>query len=91
MNPTVARIFAVVIEGYALIGVAFAIVFLPRAVLRLDPRLAESALSVRVVLLPGIAALWPLFLWRWIAHRPAPLERNAHRDAAARAGTKGRT
>jgi hypothetical protein len=69
-------------EGYALAGIVFAMVFLPRGIVRIDERLHESPKAVRLLLLPGVAAFWPLFAWRWIAGRPAPIERNPHRIAA---------
>jgi hypothetical protein len=69
-------------EGYALAGVLFAMAFLPRGIVRVDERLRESPKTVRLLLFPGVAAFWPLFAWRWIAGRSAPIERNPHRLAA---------
>jgi len=71
-------------EIYALAGLLFAIAFLPRGVLRLDERLHDSPYAVRLLILPGVAALWPLFAWRWLRRAPEPIERNAHRIAASR-------
>lgn len=84
VSMTVARLIATFLEAYAAVGVLFAAAFLPRSVLRLDPRLARSPVSVRLLILPGVAALWPLFLRRWLASTPEPVERNAHRRAAER-------
>jgi hypothetical protein len=83
MPILVARILVTIAESYALAGVLFALVFLPRGIVRVDERLHESPLMVRVLLFPGIAALWPLFAWRWMTGRTAPEERNPHRRAAA--------
>lgn len=80
----VAEVVATVCELYALAGLLFAIVFLPRGILRLDERLHGSPYAVRLLILPGVAALWPLFAWRWLMHAPEPIERNAHRIAASR-------
>jgi hypothetical protein len=78
-------------ECYALTGMLFALVFLPRGIVRVDERLRESPQMVRVLLFPGVAAFWPLFAWRWICGRSAPIERNPHRIAAAsRIGTESR-
>jgi hypothetical protein len=74
-----------VFELYALAGVVFAMLFLPRGVTRIDPRIAESPKAMRLLILPGIAALWPLFAWRWIGGAPEPIERNPHR---IKAGTR---
>jgi hypothetical protein len=73
------------VEAYLAAGLLFAVVFLPRGVLALDPGLRASPVMVRVLLVPGMTLLWPVFLRRWIAGRGAPAEHNAHRDAAARA------
>jgi hypothetical protein len=83
MPLLLARILVSLAEGYALAGVVFALAFLPRGIARVDERLGESPLTVRVLLFPGIAALWPLFAWRWMTGRTAPDERNPHRLAAA--------
>jgi hypothetical protein len=79
-----AWILATAAEAYAFAGVLFALAFLPRGIVRVDERLHESPVSVRVLLFPGIAALWPLFAWRWMTGRGAPEERNPHRLAAER-------
>lgn len=68
-------------EGYALAGVIFALAFLPRGIVRVDERLHESPKTVRLLLFPGVATFWPLFAWRWITGRSAPVERNPHRIA----------
>jgi hypothetical protein len=81
---TVADIVVTLCELYAAAGLLFAIAFLPRGILRLDERLHGSPHTVRVLILPGVAALWPLFAWRWLTHAPEPVERNAHRIAASR-------
>ena len=61
-----AWILVAAAEAYAVAGVLFALAFLPRGIVRVDERLHESPVSVRVLLFPGIAALWPLFAWRWM-------------------------
>ena len=78
----VAWILVAAAEAYALAGVLFALAFLPRGIVRVDERLHQSPVFVRALLFPGIAALWPLFAWRWITGRAVPEERNPHRLAA---------
>jgi hypothetical protein len=34
------------------------------------------------LILPGVAAFWPLFAWRWLSRAPEPIERNPHRSKA---------
>jgi len=84
MWMTVAELVVTLCELYVVSGVLFAIAFLPRGILRLDERLHGSPYAVRLLILPGVAALWPLFAWRWLTHAPEPIERNAHRSAASR-------
>ena len=79
-----AWILVAAAETYAVAGLLFALAFLPRGVVRVDERLHESPVSVRVLLFPGIAAFWPLFAWRWATGQSAPEERNPHRIAAER-------
>ena len=84
MPLDVARIVVALFESYALAGLALAVLFLPRAVTRLDPRVADAPASVRLLILPGVAALWPLFAWRWLSGTPTPIEHNPHRAKADR-------
>jgi hypothetical protein len=86
MTWWMARVVASAVEAYLAAGVLFALVFLPRGVLAIDDGLRASPVMVRVLLVPGMTLLWPIFLRRWIAGRGAPTERNAHRSAAAGAG-----
>jgi hypothetical protein len=78
----IAKDVVAVFEAYALAGVVFALLFLPRAVERLDHRIVGSPRTLRLLILPGVAALWPLFAWRWMAGGPELVERNPHRTKA---------
>lgn len=69
-------------ELYAAAGVGFAAAFLPGAIARIDPRVAGAPLMMRVLILPGVVAFWPLFAWRWIGGISEPIERNPHRTKA---------
>ena len=82
MPLEIAKVVVAVFEAYAVAGLAFAVVFLPRAVARLDPRVAGAPKTLRLLILPGIVALWPLFAWRWITGTHEPIERNPHRAKA---------
>lgn len=80
-----AELIVSLLESYVAVGFAFAVLFLPRAALRMDEGLRHAPVAVRLLILPGVIALWPLFAVRWARGTPPPIERNAHRDKAARA------
>ena len=82
MSPTLAEIVVATGETYAAIGIMFALLFLPRGVTRVDPRVANAPKTLRLLILPGIAALWPLFAWRWMTGGAEPIEDNPHRARA---------
>jgi hypothetical protein len=49
---------------YAAFGAIFAIAFVLFGVDRVDP--TAKTLGFRLLILPGVAALWPLLLGRWV-------------------------
>ena len=77
-----ARVVVALLEVYALFGMGFAVLFLPHAIVRLDHRMVGSPKTLRLLILPGVAALWPLFAWRWMTGVSEPTERNPHRTKA---------
>jgi hypothetical protein len=79
----VAELVVAALEIYAVIGLVFAVCFVPSAAPRMDPGLAQAPRTVRLLIMPGVIALWPLFAWRWARGSAAPVERNAHREKAA--------
>ena len=82
MSLHTAEALAYTLQGYAAAGLLFALPFLVIGAARVDPHLAGSARTVRLLILPGVVIFWPLLAWRWIAGRQAPVERNPHRSAA---------
>ena len=82
MPIEIAKVVVAVFEAYAIAGVGFAVLFLPRAVARFDHRIEGSPKTLRLLILPGVAALWPLFAWRWMTGGSEPVERNPHRTKA---------
>ena len=84
MPLEIAQFVVAAFEAYAFAGVGFALMFLPRAVARLDPRVAGAPKTLRLLILPGVVALWPLFAWRWMTGAHEPIERNPHRAKARR-------
>ena len=77
-----ARVVANAFEAYFASGLIFALLFLPRGVVRVDPRMASAPKMLRLLILPGVVVTWPLLAWRWASRAPEPLERNPHRDRA---------
>lgn len=67
---------------YVAAGMVFAVPFVIRGVNVVDPVARESTWGFRLIVLPGVVALWPLLAKRWAGGGPPPVERNAHRDAA---------
>jgi hypothetical protein len=78
-----AQIIVGTVEAYCAVGAVFAPAFLIRAVTRMDHGVFGAPLAMRILILPGVAALWPLLAWRWIHGFPAVVERTAHRTRAA--------
>ena len=82
---------AVVAAGraYAAVGIAFALAFVVRGVRRIDPSAAAGTIGFRALIVPGVAALWPLLAWRWLrATGEVPQQHDAHTDAAPREGRR---
>ena len=78
-----AEVVVLLCTVYIACGLAFAPFFAWRGVRRIDPAARSAGLGFRLIILPGVAVLWPVLLRRWLAGRPPPSERNAHRDAAS--------
>lgn len=51
-------------EAWLAIGLVVGLWFIVSAVDRIDPS-ARGAYAFRPLLLPGLALLWPVVLWRW--------------------------
>lgn len=61
----VADVVLVSLAAYGATGLAFGLVFVARGVNRVDPVAAHASVGVRLLLLPGAAALWPVMLVKW--------------------------
>jgi len=66
---------------YGAAGVVTAVFLLAGGLRRLDPAAARGGLGFKLLILPGMVALWPLLLRRFM--RGPVNERNAHDRAAA--------
>lgn len=80
MSETLAQTFVVGLTAYAGIGLLFASVFVVAGVQRLDSDSHGSSIGFRLLILPGVAAFWPMFLRRWVSGvTEPPVEKNPHR------------
>lgn len=68
--------------GYAIVGAVFALPFAWIGVNAIDSEAKQSGSGFRLMILPGVVALWPLLAVRWVKHQQPPTERNAHRCSA---------
>ena len=85
MAETIARGILWLASAYAAAGLAFGLAFAAAGAARLDPAARGASFGFRILVIPGAAALWPVLLRRWLrGDRTPPIERNAHREAAAR-------
>ncbi|HEX9800487.1 MAG TPA: hypothetical protein VGC00_10015 [Thermoanaerobaculia bacterium] len=74
---------------YAAAGLVFALAFVARGVERVDPAARGATLGFRLIVLPGVVALWPLLARRWWRGATAPpVEGNAHRRATRPASAR---
>ena len=79
----VAELFVYAFEAYSAAGLLFAVAFVFRGVQRIDSEAQDTGFGFRILITPGVAALWPLFLSRWFRHSmEPPVEKNPHRLAA---------
>ena len=80
MFETLANIVVYALEIYTGLGLIFAVLFVWIGVQRLDSEAQGSGIAFRLLILPGVAAFWPMFLRRWTRGSvEPPVERNPHR------------
>jgi len=80
----VAELLVYALEAYSAAGLLFAAMFVFKRVQQLDSEAQGSGIGFRLLIMPGVAAFWPLFLSRWLRHSTEPpLEKNPHRTAAS--------
>lgn len=64
-----SSIVLVATTGYATAGAIFATLFIWRALPALDPAAGCGTWGFRLLIAPGVAALWPVLLWKWLGAR----------------------
>ena len=80
MLETFAKAFVYTLVAYATLGLVFAVPFVWIGVQRLDSEARGSGIGFRLLILPGVAAFWPIFLNRWRRGIiEPPVEKNPHR------------
>jgi hypothetical protein len=57
---------------YTGIGLLFAIAFLTVGISQVDPDSKGSGVGFRLIILPGVAALWPVLFTRWVGKGRVP-------------------
>lgn len=62
---TALVLFGWFLAAYLLAGVGFAGAFHGRGLVRVDPAARGAGWLFRVLVTPGIVALWPWLAWRW--------------------------
>ena len=58
--------FVNLLTAYVAIGVAFGILFVSAGVQRIDAVAKDAGLGFRLIIPPGVTALWPALLIRWV-------------------------
>lgn len=71
MTEAVAADVWLVVGAYAGLGVLVWLVLVLGAMKRFDPLAAKAPVQVKLLIAPGLVALWPLVLARLLARRPA--------------------
>lgn len=87
MADAVARMLVVAAAVYLAPGLALAALALARGLERLDPATRGASLGFRLIVAPGLVALWPLLARRILRGGPPPVETTAHRRQARGAGS----
>ncbi len=84
MSPEAARWLVMLVTAYGMAGLAFSIAFVAMGLGKIDDVAKNGTVGFRLLILPGVAALWPYLAWRWRHAEIRPVERNVHRDRAAK-------
>ena len=83
MLETFAKAIVYTLAVYASLGLVFAVPFVWLGVQRLDSEAQGSGIGFRLLILPGVAAFWPMFLYRWSRQISGPpVEKNPHRSSS---------
>lgn len=70
----VVRLTISALAIYLLIGLIFAVPFVTLGIGRIDEGAKESRWGFRMIVIPGVIAVWPLLLRKWM-HSPNGTEK----------------
>ena len=59
-------IFLTLLGLYLLFGLLFSLIFLWRGLQKVDEATSEAGFWFKLLIFPGMCALWPVFLKKWI-------------------------
>ena len=80
MFENFAKTLIYILAAYAGLGFVFAAPFVWFGVQQVDNEAQGSGIGFRLLILPGVTAFWPMFLYRWARGiSMPPVERNPHR------------
>jgi hypothetical protein len=80
MLENVANSLVTIFYAYIALGTFFAITFVTIGVTRLDHEAQGAGLGFRLIIAPGVIALWPLLAYRWFTGvTEPPLQKDPHR------------
>jgi hypothetical protein len=65
-----AELLVDALTAYGLAGLVFAVAFVTMGIQRVDSVAEHAPLGFRLIVLPGVATLWPLLLVRWLRAAP---------------------
>lgn len=88
MSLATAEFIVDAVTGYLACGTVFAVLFVWRWVGYADPAAVQGTRGFRILIAPGVAMVWPMFVMRLLrrAYEP-PDEWTAHRAAIRRGRT----
>ncbi len=73
----ISTILVMIVGIYLFIGLVFSLFFVARGINRVDPVARDAGWGFRLVVIPGVAALWPILYRRW-RRGEQPQEFNDH-------------
>jgi hypothetical protein len=79
MFEIAAKALVYALGTYAGLGLLFAVPFVFAGVQRVDREAQGAHIAFRLLILPGVAAFWPVFLRRCMRGAGPPEEKNPHR------------
>lgn len=63
---TMIMVFVFVFQIYLLLGLLVAVFVQMQGLKKIDPSVEGAGVWFRVITFPGIVALWPIILYKWI-------------------------